>query len=43
MRRQLMLFHEALAAYFSGNRVSLETALKPFIRNNKLATAANSP
>jgi hypothetical protein len=30
MHKQLLLFHNAISAYFSGNQVALEATLKQF-------------
>ena len=37
MQKQLLLFHNAVSAYFSGNQTSLEATMKQFaikVRNN---------
>merc|ERR1712186_319130 len=41
MHKQLLLFHNAVSAYFSGNQTQLEATLKQF--NIKLKTPNSSP
>jgi hypothetical protein len=39
MRKQLLLFHNAIAAYFSGNQEALDATIKQF--NLKVVTNGN--
>lgn len=40
MKTQLLFFHNAIAAYFSGNKEALESTMKQF--NLKLPSAADN-
>lgn len=41
MQRQLLLFHNASAAYFSGNKQALESTMKEF--HVKMSSKENPP
>lgn len=40
MKKQLLLFHNAIASYFSGNQEALDATMKQF--NLKIITNANT-
>lgn len=43
MNKQLLLFHNAVSAYFSGNNVALEAAVRHFNIQPAHATPAPAP